>query len=107
MDNDVAVAIMSGLAWLGVMIMFYTRVLRLLAKIPARKVTQANEGNLKLVVWKDSTNRSETVTVNTTIPLTNSDAVIRAVRMWCIVRRKRVIEIAEQGGENRVLFRTY
>lgn len=104
---DVSLAIGTGLAWLMLMVMLYSKIVRIGAKIGARKVTQAKEGNLKLVVWNDVHNRTERLQVNTTLPLTNDTRVIRAVRMWGIVRRKSIIEIAEQGGENRVLFRTY
>jgi hypothetical protein len=105
--DDVAVAIIAGMSWLTVMVMLYSRVVRLLAKIGARRVTQSKEGNLSLVVWNNVHNRTERIQVNTTLPLNKDSRIIRAVRLWGIVRRKSIIEIAEQGGENRVLFKTY
>lgn len=105
-NSDVDVAVIAGMVYLLVLIMFYYKVKRIFAKILARKVSQTQGGNLDIVVWNNVHNRTEYLSVDTCIPLEKSQSVIRAVRMWGIVRRKSIIEIKDVNA-SKILFRTY
>jgi len=105
-DNDVAVLCISGTAYLLLLIVFYYKIKRMYAKVLARKVSQTEGGNLDIVVWNDTHGRTEYLSVDTCIPLEKSASVIRAVRMWGIVRRKSIIEIKDVNA-SKILYRTY
>jgi hypothetical protein len=77
------------------------------AKLYARKVSISNEGNLRVVTWNYGKGMTEIVKIHTSISLDNRDAVVRAVRMWGIVRRKSIIEVAVAAPKGEIFFRTY
>lgn len=102
--DDVAMCILTGLLFLLVVGMLLNTFKRLFAKAWARKVSVCQDGDLKLVVWNNSHGKSETITAKAGVK--GNDAIIRAVRMWGIVRRKPIIEISIPS-KNETLFRTY
>ena len=103
---DVAALIIAVIGWLVVMYMLYSAIRRLWAKAYARKITPSDKGNLKLVVWSNTRGMTETLMVFTTIPMIQHNAIIRAVHMWGIVRRKQIIEI-KIPSQDEIIYRTY
>lgn len=104
--NDVAVAIMACMGWLFVAGMFLSTAHRMYAKLWARKIKASDKSNLKLVVWNEVKDVTETLMMFTEIPMAQHNAIIRAVRMWGIVRRKAIIEIT-LTEKKETIYRTY
>lgn len=104
--NDVAAAIIAGMGWLLVTGMFLSTAHRLYASLWARRIKASDKSNLKLVVWNEVKDVTETLMVFTEIPLAQHSAIIRAVRMWGIVGRRAIIEITLTENKETI-YRTY
>lgn len=104
---DVAMVILSIASFILVAWMMIQTTKKLLAKTYARHVALHPEGNLRVTCWNYDEGKSEILSIQTTLPLHKRDAVIRAVRMWGIVRHKPIIEVAESSPKGEIFFRTY
>lgn len=105
--SDMAMVIVSIASAILVGWMILNTAKMQLAKLYSRNVSVSNDGNLRVVVWNQSEDKTEIMMINSLISLDNRDAVIRAVRMWGIVRRKSIIEVAVAAPKGEIFFRTY
>ena len=105
--SDMAMVIVSLASFILVAWMLLRTTKIQLAKIYSRKMSLSNEGNLRVVMWNHSEDKTEVVKIQSLISLDQRDAVIRAVRMWGIVRQKSIIEVAAGAPQGEIYFRTY